>query len=496
MESSALFLVIDDDPDLLEGMARILRRDGHRVVTASTGAEGVRLAEEQQPDMAVVDMMLPDMNCVEVCKQIQAGTQSGNIDTILISSTRIAAEDKVEGFHVGVCEYIARPVANKEFLARVNARLKDKQTRDSLKLDRNKARKISDDEKYQRNSLEKEKDVQLQLFRLVNEASSLETMAEDVLSFFKTWSKVDAVAIRLRQGGDFPYYKTLGFPKEFIRRENSLHNFDYSDRQPLQPRAEADLECMCGCVINGLPDSSLPFFTAGGSFCTNSTTRLLSQSEGFKMPSHLRKHCNEAGYESVLLVRLKVGDNSLGLIQFNHKEKNRFTPEFVSLMEGLAGYISLAVVQRLTEKELRTKQNELMEMNAALKVLIRSREDDLLEHDRGVLINIRQLILPCVERMKLGSLDTQQISQLNILESNLETITSPFAKKLSSTNTALTPSLIQVADMIKKGITNKEMARLLGISVKSVETYRKRIRERLNLRNSKINLRSYLINIE
>ncbi|MGB3224715.1 MAG: helix-turn-helix transcriptional regulator [Desulforhopalus sp.] len=164
-------------------------------------------------------------------------------------------------------------------------------------------------------------------------------------------------------------------------------------------------------------------------------------------------------------------------------------------MERLADHISVAVAQRLTEENLKAKQMELEEMNGALKVLLRNREDDLAEHDQSLLINIRQLVLPCIERLKLGSLDRQQMAQLSILESNLESITSSFAKQLASPDIALTPGLIQVADLIKKGVSNKEIAVLLGISVKSVETYRKRIRQRLNLKNSKLNLRAYLLNM-
>lgn len=344
--------------------------------------------------------------------------------------------------------------------------------------------------------LEEEKEIQLELFRMIIENSDLKTMAKRILTFLKNWSGVDAIAIRLQRGNDFPYYATVGFPKEFIQRENSLKSWDFKKRQSAKKREQASLECMCGFVINKRCDTSLPFFTDGGSFCTNSTSLLLSQSDTIKMPPGVRNHCHEAGYESVLLVPLRVGENTLGLIQLNHKEKNRFTAEFVTLMEQLAGHISVAVIHRLAEENLKIKQAELEEVNAALNVLIRKREEDLLEHDRGILMNIHQLILPCVDRLKLGSLDISQKSQLDILQSNLKTISSPFAKKLYSVNSTLTPSLIQVADMIKKGLSNKEIASLLGISVKSVETYRKRIRERLHLKNSKINLRAYLINMD
>ena len=347
-----------------------------------------------------------------------------------------------------------------------------------------------------RKKLEEEKDIQLELFRLISEESELKPMVTRVLSSLKNWSKVDGIAIRLRQGEDFPYFKTIGFPKEFVEKENSLTILSSKNQQSLLVGDGVNLECMCGWVISRLNDASLPFFTKGGSFFTNSTSKLLSQSDEAKMPQGIRNHCNQAGYESVLLVPLRVGGKTQGLIQLNDKKKNHFSTEFVLLMERLASYISVAVVQRLAEENLKVKQTELEEMNAALKVLIRTREEALLERDREILTNVRQLILPCVERLKLGSLDIQQKSQLNILESNLKTITSPFAKRLSSVDNALTPSLLQVADMIKKGLSNKEMARLLGISVKSVETYRKRIRARLNLQNSKINLRAHLLSME
>jgi DNA-binding CsgD family transcriptional regulator len=307
---------------------------------------------------------------------------------------------------------------------------------------------------------------------------------------------VEAIAIRLQQENDFPYYKTIGFPKEFTFQEYSLKNMDFKNIQVAQELDRASIDCLCGCVINGLYDASLPFFTKRGSFHTNSTSLLLSQFDKTKMPYGIRKHCNDAGYESVLLVPLKVGENRLGLLQLNHKKKNHFTESFISLMEQLAHHVSVALIHRLAEENLQAKQVELEEMNATLKVLIRNREEDLLEHDQELLNNINQLVLPCVDRLKIGSLNVRQKAQLNVLETNLKTITSPFIKNLSSKNSALTPALIQVADMIKKGHSNKEIAILLGITVKSVETYRKRIRERLHLINSKVNLRAHLMSMD
>lgn len=343
--------------------------------------------------------------------------------------------------------------------------------------------------------LEEEKNVVHILLNIVNEDSDLKKLLQTIITFFKSWTDIDSIGIRLRNGDDFPYYTTVGFPEDFVRQENSLCSIDnYSNRMSGE-QGHTLLACMCGHVISGLTDPSSPFFTASGSFCTNNTTQLLSQCADLRMPPGMRFHCHKAGYESLLLVPLRTGGSTLGLLQFNNKEKDRYSKQFTSLIERLAEHISVAVAQRLTEENLKAKQMELEEMNAALKVLLRNREDDLAEHDQSLLINIRQLVLPCIERLKLGSLDGQQMAQLRILESNLESITSSFAKQLASPDIALTPGLIQVADLIKKGVSNKEIAVLLGISVKSVETYRKRIRQRLNLKNSKLNLRAYLLNM-
>lgn len=344
-------------------------------------------------------------------------------------------------------------------------------------------------------ALEEEKNLIHTILNIVNEDSDLIKLLQATISFFKSWTEIDGIGIRLKKGDDFPYLTTVGFPKEFVQQENSLCIIDNNGNRITGEQGRTLLACMCGHIISGLTDPSSPFFTASGSFCTNNTTQLLSQSDHLQMPPGMRFLCHKAGYESILLVPLRTGGNTLGLLQFNNKEKDRFSKRFISLMERLADHISVAVAQRLTEENLKAKQLELEEMNAALRVLLRNREDDLAEHDQSLLINIRQLVLPCIERLKLGSLDRQQIAQLSILESNLETITSSFAKQLASPDVALTPSLIQVADLIKKGISNKEIAVLLGISVKSVETYRKRIRDRLNLKNSKLNLRAYLLNM-
>jgi two-component sensor histidine kinase len=85
-----------------------------------------------------------------------------------------------------------------------------------------------------------------------------------------------AVAIRLREGDDFPYYLTSGFPGAFVQAERFLCARDEAGQIVRDSQGSPVLECMCGNVLCGRTDAALPFFTAHGSFWTNSTTKLLA----------------------------------------------------------------------------------------------------------------------------------------------------------------------------------------------------------------------------
>ncbi|MBN2569327.1 MAG: PAS domain S-box protein, partial [Deltaproteobacteria bacterium] len=147
------------------------------------------------------------------------------------------------------------------------------------------------------------------------------------------------------------------------------------------------------------------------------------------------------------------------------------------------------------ERELRVKTEELQEMNAALKVLLKRREEDKDELEDKVLSNVKQLVLPYLKKLKKSRFDSKDIIDINIIESNLMDIVSPFAKKLSSEHLNLTPKEIQVANLIKEGKTTKEIADYMNISKSAIDTHRYHIREKLGLINKKTNLQSYLSSI-
>ena len=147
-------------------------------------------------------------------------------------------------------------------------------------------------------------------------------------------------------------------------------------------------------------------------------------------------------------------------------------------------------------RELETRTDNLSEVNTALKVLLKKRDEDRKALEEKVLYNIKALIRPYVAKMKRSGLDTRHRAYLEILESNLDEIVSPLSRKLSFDYLGFTPTEIKVATMVKQGKKAREIARLLGISVRTVEGYRYTIRERLGIKGKKVNLRTYLLSIQ
>jgi PAS domain S-box-containing protein len=148
----------------------------------------------------------------------------------------------------------------------------------------------------------------------------------------------------------------------------------------------------------------------------------------------------------------------------------------------------------LQEKDIKLERQakNLEEVNMALKVLLEQREKEKIELKENILINIKKLIFPYIEKLQNKRQDEDSQVYVNIIKSNLEDLISPLASTLSSKYFALTPTEIQVTDLIKQGKTSKEIAAMLHVSPKAVAFHRGNIRKKLGLLNKKINLKSYL----
>jgi PAS domain S-box-containing protein len=151
--------------------------------------------------------------------------------------------------------------------------------------------------------------------------------------------------------------------------------------------------------------------------------------------------------------------------------------------------------RKLMEKQLEEKSNRLQEVNAALKALLRHRDEDRRDLEEALLTNIENLILPYLKRMKVGPLSSTQAALIEVLESHLRELTSQFGKTLALQYRVLTPTEMRVAALVREGKTSKEIADLLCISEKTASFHRNNIRTKLGLRGAGANLRSHLLSL-
>lgn len=147
---------------------------------------------------------------------------------------------------------------------------------------------------------------------------------------------------------------------------------------------------------------------------------------------------------------------------------------------------------RRTE-ELDFKTRTLEEANVALRVILKTREEDKLEMEEKVMANLKNLVRPYLEKMATCGLEGEALACLRGLRSSLDELVSSFARDLTAPALNLTPREIQVAGLIKEGRTSKEIAGFMNVSPRTVEFHRENIRKKIGLVNRKVNLRSQLM---
>jgi DNA-binding response OmpR family regulator len=113
-----VLLIADDDEDILMLVQLRLSRSGYEVVVARDGEEALRLAREKQPDLAVLDWMMPKASGLEVLRAIRADAQTREIPVVLLTA-RASDADIQEGLDAGADDYIAKPFSPQELAARI-----------------------------------------------------------------------------------------------------------------------------------------------------------------------------------------------------------------------------------------------------------------------------------------------------------------------------------------------------------------------------------------
>jgi len=210
----------------------------------------------------------------------------------------------------------------------------------------------------ERKRTERESALCFEIFRVFRQYKSLKDICERIIFLIREYLNCDAVALRLKEEDDYPYFVNDSFPQEFIESENYLCIHDQKGNCLKDSRGRSILACMCGIIINAEFNLDKPFFTKGGSFWTNSTTALLASTTAEDRGATTRNLCNQYGYESVALIPVKSKRDNIGLIHIVDKRQNFFSSDSVNFLEELGCLIGMITEHEWIEKILLESENE------------------------------------------------------------------------------------------------------------------------------------------
>lgn len=280
--------------------------------------------------------------------------------------------------------------------------------------------------------------------------------------------------------------------KSAIEKEKS--NIEHALRERIK-----ELNCLYG-VTELIEENELDMDTAMQEIATLltvswqypeiTTGRIVLKNQEYKTPEHqVTAWCQSAYiYES--------GDK-IGFVEVCYREKmpdideGPFLKEERLLINAIAVRIGSAVERFSAKRQLETERRSLENANIALKEILARVNEEKLEIGRMITANIEKTIIPILHALNSELYPSQQ-KYVAMIEKNLADITSPFVSKLTSQFMELTASEVQICNLIKNGLSTKEIADIKNISSATVNRHRENIRKKLGLKNRKINLPTYL----
>ncbi len=131
-------LVVDDNPDMVETLEHLFAFYGFDVVRAFNGKEGIEVAEQEQPDIIILDALMPVMNGFEACERLKKNPRTQDIPIIFLSANYTDDEHRITGLELGADDYVLKPFNAKELIAKINSILKRREVVQKLKTDNQK----------------------------------------------------------------------------------------------------------------------------------------------------------------------------------------------------------------------------------------------------------------------------------------------------------------------------------------------------------------------
>ena len=220
-----------------------------------------------------------------------------------------------------------------------------------------------------------------------------------------------------------------------------------------------------------------------------------------KTPKLLQGTKTDPAVLSDLRLKLEKGEVFRGWTVNYRKDGREFINEWhIEPIKDVEGHIThfLAIQRDITERkrmevELLEQKNILEQKNAALREILELIEIEKKKIKENVSNNVEVVVLPALSRLG-RSRSRHEKKYIGIIEEHLKDLTSAFGSQLSQPSHRLSPREVEIANLVKSGLSSKDIASTLNISIKTVETIRNKIRRKLGLVNRSVNLTSYFRN--
>ena len=173
------------------------------------------------------------------------------------------------------------------------------------------------------------------------------------------------------------------------------------------------------------------------------------------------------------------------------KEERALLDAVAEQIGTIATRISADLELQETNRQLSLERKALQESNSALRIVLARIEQEKQEIHRDIKMNVEKVLMPILQALTL-QLSPAQTKYVEILQTNLEEITSPFISQLSHSYHSMTPTEIAICNMIRNGMRTKEIADMRGISEATVNRHREKIRRKLKIINQDVNLATFL----
>ena len=223
------------------------------------------------------------------------------------------------------------------------------------------------DDITERKQMEVYRDLDNEILRILNEPASRVESVQHILAAIKKQTGMEALGMRLKNGDDFPYFAQVGFPDDFLLKENSIVERNENGAPCRDCNGRVCLECTCGLVISGKADLSHPLFTKGGSFWINDSLPLLDLQADQDPRLNPHNYCLHMGYSSIALVPIRMKNEIVGLLQFNDHRKGCLSLSVIERLENIAAHVGEALMRKQAEEDVARNNARLLKLTDILQ---------------------------------------------------------------------------------------------------------------------------------